>query len=115
MVEYSTRTLLRRGITNITLFSDAPVVSFYQKMGFQPDPDGIKVGARATQPRHSSRLSYSLSFCFVIVPWGRVCFGILASSRCGACVCCVCVCVCIIQHRVVVIITITSIIGGIET
>ena len=37
----------------------------------------------------------------------------LLAAAARACV--VCVCVCIIQHRVVVIITITSIIGGIET
>lgn len=42
LVEQMIRHLLRRGIANITLFADADVVNFYEKMGFEADPDGIK-------------------------------------------------------------------------
>ncbi len=36
------RTLLRRDISNITLFADSKVVEFYKGMGFKADPEGIK-------------------------------------------------------------------------
>jgi ribosomal protein S18 acetylase RimI-like enzyme len=36
------RELRKADITNISLFADAPVVSFYEKLGFIPDPEGIK-------------------------------------------------------------------------
>lgn len=36
------RTLLRKEITNISIFADKQVVRFYQKLGFEADPDGIK-------------------------------------------------------------------------
>jgi aralkylamine N-acetyltransferase len=36
------RHLLRRGIANITLFADSDVVTFYEKLGFAADPEGIK-------------------------------------------------------------------------
>jgi len=36
------RTLLKRDIINISLFADAHVVKFYEKMGFEVDPEGIK-------------------------------------------------------------------------
>lgn len=42
MVEQMVRTLLRLEIGNITLFADAKVVDFYQRMGFTADPEGIK-------------------------------------------------------------------------
>ena len=42
MVEQMVRTLLRREITNITLFADAGVVDFYKGLGFEADPEGIK-------------------------------------------------------------------------
>ena len=37
-----TRTLLRRDISNITLFADAGVVQFYAGLGYEADPEGIK-------------------------------------------------------------------------
>ena len=42
LVEQMVRRLLRQGIGNITLFADAHVVPFYQRMGFEADPEGIK-------------------------------------------------------------------------
>lgn len=36
------RTLLRRDISNITLFADSKVVDFYKQLGFEADPEGIK-------------------------------------------------------------------------
>ncbi|KAK8477931.1 hypothetical protein V6N11_013261, partial [Hibiscus sabdariffa] len=42
MVEKMIRTLLQRDIGNITLFADSKVVEFYQNLGFEPDPEGIK-------------------------------------------------------------------------
>jgi hypothetical protein len=42
LVEQMVRSLLRRDVTNITLFADAKVVDFYKAMGFEADPDGIK-------------------------------------------------------------------------
>ena len=29
-------------ISNVTLFADPQVVSFYERLGFTPDPEGIK-------------------------------------------------------------------------
>jgi hypothetical protein len=43
LVEHMVRSLLRRDITNITLFADAKVVDFYRQLGFESDPEGIKV------------------------------------------------------------------------
>ena len=34
--------MLRKDISNITLFADSKVVDFYQQMGFESDPEGIK-------------------------------------------------------------------------
>ncbi|XVE84305.1 hypothetical protein DITRI_Ditri17bG0002400 [Diplodiscus trichospermus] len=42
MVEKLIRTLLQRDIGNISLFADSQVVEFYQNLGFEPDPEGIK-------------------------------------------------------------------------
>ncbi|KAJ8448184.1 hypothetical protein Cgig2_031908 [Carnegiea gigantea] len=42
LVEKLIRALLRRDIGNITLFADSKVVEFYQNLGFEPDPEGIK-------------------------------------------------------------------------
>lgn len=42
LVEHMVRSLLRRDITNITLFADSKVVEFYRQLGFESDPDGIK-------------------------------------------------------------------------
>jgi ribosomal protein S18 acetylase RimI-like enzyme len=42
LVEHMVRTLLRKDITNITLFADAKVVEFYKQLGFESDPEGIK-------------------------------------------------------------------------
>lgn len=42
LVEGMTRTLLRREVTNITLFADANVVNFYTGLGYAADPEGIK-------------------------------------------------------------------------
>ncbi|KAF6263291.1 acyl-CoA N-acyltransferase [Scenedesmus sp. NREL 46B-D3] len=42
LVEQMVRTLLRKDITNITLFADAKVVEFYKQLGFACDPEGIK-------------------------------------------------------------------------
>lgn len=42
LVEQMVRTLLQRDITNITLFADANVVEFYQQLGFQAEPEGIR-------------------------------------------------------------------------
>lgn len=36
------RELRREEISNITLFADPHVVTFYEELGFQPDPEGIK-------------------------------------------------------------------------
>ncbi|CAK9142150.1 unnamed protein product [Ilex paraguariensis] len=43
LVEKLIRALLQRDICNITLFADSQVVEFYRKLGFEPDPEGIKV------------------------------------------------------------------------
>ncbi|KAK1563430.1 hypothetical protein Q3G72_027440 [Acer saccharum] len=45
LVEKIVRALLQRDIGNITLFADSQVVEFYRNLGFQPDPEGIKVDA----------------------------------------------------------------------
>eukprot|EP00887_Chlorella_sp_A99_P000721 scaffold5.g721.t1 len=42
LVEGMVRTLLKRDITNITLFADANVVDFYKQLGFEADPEGIR-------------------------------------------------------------------------
>jgi predicted GNAT family acetyltransferase len=42
LVEHMVRSLLRRDITNITLFADSKVVEFYKQLGFEADPEGIK-------------------------------------------------------------------------
>jgi len=42
LVEQIVRTLLRKDISNITLFADAKVISFYRQLGFEADPEGIK-------------------------------------------------------------------------
>jgi hypothetical protein len=36
------RELRRADISNISLFADAHVVDFYRRLGFNPDPEGIK-------------------------------------------------------------------------
>ncbi|GBF95599.1 acetyltransferase [Raphidocelis subcapitata] len=41
LVEQMVRSLLRRDISNITLFADPKVVDFYKGLGFEADPDGI--------------------------------------------------------------------------
>ncbi|KAI8472914.1 MAG: acyl-CoA N-acyltransferase [Monoraphidium minutum] len=41
LVEQMVRSLLRRDISNITLFADPKVVDFYKVLGFEADPDGI--------------------------------------------------------------------------
>lgn len=43
LIEHMVRSLLRRDITNITLFADSKVVEFYRQLGFESDPEGIKV------------------------------------------------------------------------
>lgn len=42
LIEKLIRALLQRDIGNITLFADSQVVEFYQNLGFEPDPEGIK-------------------------------------------------------------------------
>lgn len=42
LLELMIRSLLKRDISNITLFADAGVVDFYKRLGFDVDPDGIK-------------------------------------------------------------------------
>ncbi|GAB2229502.1 hypothetical protein Droror1_Dr00013747 [Drosera rotundifolia] len=42
LVEKLIKALLQKDIGNITLFADKTVVEFYQNLGFEPDPDGIK-------------------------------------------------------------------------
>ena len=42
LVEQMVRTLLKREITNITLFADGKAVSFYNQLGFEADPEGIR-------------------------------------------------------------------------
>mmetsp|Transcript_18838 Transcript_18838/g.32170 ORF Transcript_18838/g.32170 Transcript_18838/m.32170 type:complete len:265 (-) Transcript_18838:247-1041(-) len=42
LVEQMVRALLRRDISNITLFADSKVISFYRPLGFEADPEGIK-------------------------------------------------------------------------
>ncbi|WOL11863.1 putative acetyltransferase NSI [Canna indica] len=42
LVEQLIRTLLKRDIGNISLFADNKVVDFYQNLGFEADPEGIK-------------------------------------------------------------------------
>eukprot|EP00889_Picochlorum_renovo_P000736 jgi/Picre1/27766/NNA_000730.t1 len=45
LLELMVRTLLRREISNITLFADAQVVDFYKRMGFDVDPEDISVAS----------------------------------------------------------------------
>ncbi len=42
MMEKVIRELRAQDISNITLFADQGVVSFYERLGFTPDPEGIK-------------------------------------------------------------------------
>ncbi|KAF3587318.1 hypothetical protein F2Q69_00030441 [Brassica cretica] len=42
LVEKLVRALLQRDIGNISLFADSQVVDFYQNLGFEADPEGIK-------------------------------------------------------------------------
>ncbi|KAJ7961046.1 acetyltransferase NSI [Quillaja saponaria] len=42
LVEKLIRALLQRDIGNISLFADSQVVEFYQNLGFEADPEGIK-------------------------------------------------------------------------
>lgn len=42
LVECMVRTLLKRDITNITLFADGKAIEFYKQMGFEADPEGIR-------------------------------------------------------------------------
>ncbi|XP_024008800.1 acetyltransferase NSI isoform X2 [Eutrema salsugineum] len=42
LVEKLVRALLQKDIGNISLFADSQVVDFYQNLGFEADPEGIK-------------------------------------------------------------------------
>ncbi|XP_050382658.1 histone acetyltransferase TAP1 [Argentina anserina] len=42
LVEKIIRALLQREIGNISLFADSQVIDFYQNLGFEADPEGIK-------------------------------------------------------------------------
>ena len=42
LVEQLVRALLMRDIRNITLFADSKVVTFYNQLGFESDPEGVK-------------------------------------------------------------------------
>ena len=42
LMKHTIRELRRADISNITLFADPHVVSFYRQLGFMPDPEGIK-------------------------------------------------------------------------
>jgi predicted N-acetyltransferase YhbS len=46
LVEQMVRALLRRDISNITLFADGKVAEFYRQLGFTADPEGIKGKSR---------------------------------------------------------------------
>jgi hypothetical protein len=39
---FQVRSLLRKDISNITLFADSKVLGFYKQLGFEADPSGIK-------------------------------------------------------------------------
>jgi predicted GNAT family N-acyltransferase len=42
MMEEMIRELRKSDISNISLFADAHVVEFYNQLGFNADPEGIK-------------------------------------------------------------------------
>ncbi len=42
LMNYMIKRLRQEDISNITLFADAEVVQFYHRLGFVPDPEGIK-------------------------------------------------------------------------
>ncbi len=42
LMELLVRSLLKRDISNITLYADSAVVPFYKRLGFDVDPEGIK-------------------------------------------------------------------------
>lgn len=42
LMKYMIKKLRSEDISNITLFADPQVVNFYRRMGFMPDPEGIK-------------------------------------------------------------------------
>jgi ribosomal protein S18 acetylase RimI-like enzyme len=42
LMKYTIEKLRSEDISNITLFADPHVVNFYRRMGFMPDPEGIK-------------------------------------------------------------------------
>ncbi|NEQ63961.1 MAG: GNAT family N-acetyltransferase [Symploca sp. SIO1B1] len=42
LMKYMIKKLRNEDISNITLFADPQVVNFYRRMGFMPDPEGIK-------------------------------------------------------------------------
>ena len=42
LMKFMIKKLRSEDISNITLFADPHVVNFYRKMGFMPDPEGIK-------------------------------------------------------------------------
>nr|GMD43158.1 acetyltransferase NSI [Ipomoea batatas] len=48
LIEKLIRTLLQRDIGNISLFADSQVVEFYQNLGFEPDPEGIKANSSSS-------------------------------------------------------------------
>ncbi len=42
LMRFTIKKLRSEDISNITLFADPQVVNFYRRMGFMPDPEGIK-------------------------------------------------------------------------
>ncbi|CAI0408216.1 unnamed protein product, partial [Linum tenue] len=58
LIEKLIRALLQRDIGNITLFADSKVVEFYQNLGFEADPEGIKGMFCASLPVPSILLSW---------------------------------------------------------
>ncbi|KAF5940170.1 hypothetical protein HYC85_021337 [Camellia sinensis] len=51
VVERLVTELLRKGITNIALYSEPRVLGFYRPLGFVSDPDGIRGMVYSTKPR----------------------------------------------------------------
>ncbi|CAI0408220.1 unnamed protein product [Linum tenue] len=87
LIEKLIRALLQRDIGNITLFADSKVVEFYQNLGFEADPEGIKedgIGGpgHCCQTDGETAVNGAARSCyyFLVLYLCSVCFRTAASS-----------------------------------
>lgn len=55
MMERLVEELLRKGITNIALYSEPRVLGFYRPLGFVADPDGIRGMVYSTRKQKKNK------------------------------------------------------------